>query len=64
MSMIPINELWMHEPSVKESLSKAIEWSVKNSPKEYKLTDLKEKTFMVENAKYIQPDHDATYGKK
>lgn len=42
-TIIPDNELWLHEPKVKKSLTKAIDWSAKNRPKESKLTDLKVK---------------------
>lgn len=31
--VIPENELWLHRPSVKETLSRAIEWAGKNPPK-------------------------------
>ena len=36
-SSIPANESWLHEPSVKEKLEKALAWAVNNSAKESNL---------------------------
>jgi hypothetical protein len=30
--IIPDNELWLHEPNVKKTLDRAIEWTQKNPP--------------------------------
>ena len=31
--IIPENELWLHGPSVRDTLSRAIEWAEKNPPR-------------------------------
>lgn len=33
VTIIPDNESWMHQPSVKKELAKAIDWAVKNPAK-------------------------------
>jgi hypothetical protein len=41
--VIPENELWLHRPSVKEALSRAIQWAEKNPPKASNLDALERK---------------------
>lgn len=40
-TIIPDNERWLHEPTVKENLGKALAWAVKNPAKESNPEDLK-----------------------
>jgi hypothetical protein len=41
--IIPDNELWLHEPAVKKTLDRAIEWAEKNPPRSSDLNKLEKR---------------------
>lgn len=42
-TIVPDNELWVHEPSTKKNIIKAMTWATKNPPNESKPSELKVK---------------------
>ena len=50
-TIIPDNERWLHEPSVKKGLGKALAWAVKNPAKASNPDDLKIKKAYVARRK-------------
>ena len=41
--IIPENEMWLHSPSVRESLNRAVDWAERNPPKASNLDNLARK---------------------
>lgn len=41
--VVPVNERWLHEPTMKKKLAKADEWMRKNPPRETDLDEIESK---------------------
>jgi hypothetical protein len=61
--MIPDNELWLHEPSVKEVLDRAIAWAEHNPTKATNLCEFEKR---IEHLRFrtVHADHDTASEKK